>query len=114
MFLWAQNVPLTLQGADQQISPYAKRILPNLDSFSSKLTALSLSGNRFTRLPEYMTKLTSLEVLDFSGTFHLLQCHRSSDVSFVLVPFFSPRKQGATNSGTSHKLDCSNASDTDY
>ena len=50
-----------------EISPLAKRILPNIETLSRHLKALSLAGNRFTRLPDSLVKLSALEVLDFSG-----------------------------------------------
>lgn len=50
----------------EQISSFAKRILPSLEGLT-RLKALSLGGNRFTRLPECLAKLTTLEVIDLSG-----------------------------------------------
>lgn len=69
----ALSLPLLLayrscsQGVDQQISQFAKRILPNLEPLAPRLKALSLANNRCTRLPDCLIKLTSLEVLDLNG-----------------------------------------------
>ncbi|KAG1662435.1 hypothetical protein FOA52_004016 [Chlamydomonas sp. UWO 241] len=43
-----------------------KRTLPDLSALEH-LKALSLGGNRFTRLPECLVKMTALETIDFNG-----------------------------------------------
>ena len=52
---------------NEQISPHAKRLLPDLTPLAKNLKHLSLSNNRFTRLPELLSKMTCLETLDFGG-----------------------------------------------
>eukprot|EP00798_Chlamydomonas_sp_ICE-L_P006644 gene6644-3301_t len=49
------------------ISSQARRILPNLAPLGIRLSALSLSDNKFTRLPDCLVKLTAMQILDLSG-----------------------------------------------
>lgn len=63
-------------GMDLDLNPRVKRHLPDLGPLGKSLTALSLSSNRFTSLPACLSKLTSIELLDFRGEHAPMQaCH---------------------------------------
>lgn len=66
--LTLQRLDLTQQPiGDEGISVHAKRVLPELSPLVKNLRALSLSSNCFTRLPECLSKLTNLEILDLNS-----------------------------------------------
>jgi Leucine-rich repeat (LRR) protein len=54
-------------GRGEAMSEGARRQLPDLTPLASNLTALSLAGNKFTRLPTCLAKLTALRTLDMNG-----------------------------------------------
>ncbi len=59
--------PLPSCSCPCQVSALAKKFLPDLTPLAPSLRALSLAGNRMTRLPDFIVRLVALEVLDVSG-----------------------------------------------
>lgn len=57
---------------DEEVSLLAKRVMPDLTPLAPNLTALSISSNRFTRVPACLCKLTKLEVLDISSRWNVM------------------------------------------
>lgn len=57
---------------DEEVSLLAKRVMPDLTPLATNLTALSISGNRFTRVPACLSKLSKLEVLDISSRWNVM------------------------------------------